>query len=87
MSGASIFATGLFAFMLSYSEFLFAGVLSGEADQRPLSVTLAGVTRMLDASFSMMNTSIFLAILPTLVLVVVIWRLVVERIIEGGVGG
>ena len=29
MSGASIFATGLFAFMLSYAEFLFAGVLSG----------------------------------------------------------
>ena len=87
MSGASIFATGLFAFMLSYAEFLFAGVLSGGGDQRPLSVTLSGVTRMLDASFSMMNTSIFLAILPTLVLVVIIWRLVVERIIEGGVEG
>ena len=50
-------------------------------------MTLSGVTRMLDASFAMMNTSIFFAILPTLVLVVVIWRLVVERIIEGGVEG
>ncbi len=87
MSGASIFATGLFAFILSYSEFQFAAVLSGEGSQRPLSVTLGGVVQMLDASFAMMNTSIFLAILPTLVLVVFVWRLVVERIVEGGVQG
>ncbi len=87
MSGASIFATGLFAFILSYSEFLFAGILSGEANQRPLSVTLASVVENFDYSWGMMHTSIFLAIVPTVILVIFIWRLVVERIVEGAVQG
>ena len=40
LSLPSLFATGLFAFMLSYAEFLFALVLSGEAANRPLSVVM-----------------------------------------------
>jgi ABC-type glycerol-3-phosphate transport system permease component len=87
MSGASVFATGLFAFILSYSEFLFAGILSGEADQRPLSVTLASVVENFDYSWGMMHTSIFLSVIPTVILVVFIWRFVVERIVEGAVQG
>ena len=38
LSLPSLAATGLFAFMLSYAEFLFALVLSGDAANRPLSV-------------------------------------------------
>lgn len=87
MSGASIFATGLFAFVLSYSEFLFAGILSGEANQRPLSVALSSVVENFDYSWGMMHTSIFIAIIPTVILVIFIWRFVVERIVEGAVQG
>ncbi len=87
MSGASIFATGLFAFILSYSEFLFAGILSGDAKQRPLSVTLSSVVENFDYSWGMMHTSIFLAIIPTVILVVIIWRFVVEQVVEGAVQG
>jgi len=36
--------------MLSYSEFLFAQVLSGSADNRQLSVVLAALIRNTDVS-------------------------------------
>ncbi|MFQ5971134.1 MAG: carbohydrate ABC transporter permease [Alphaproteobacteria bacterium] len=87
MSGASIFATGLFAFMLSYSEFLFAGVLSGDVSQQTLSVTLASIVANFDFSWGMMHTSIFLTVVPSVILVVFIWRFVVERVVEGAVRG
>lgn len=87
MSGASIFATGLFAFMLSYSEFLFAGVLAGDVSQQTLSVTLASIVANFDYSWGMMHTSIFLTVVPSVILVVFIWRFVVERIVEGAVRG
>jgi ABC-type glycerol-3-phosphate transport system permease component len=83
----SIGATGLFAFMLSYSEFMFSMVLSGDAATRPVSVVMAALARNTDVSWSLLNTSIFLAIVPTLVLVVIVWRFVVERLLDGSVRG
>jgi ABC-type glycerol-3-phosphate transport system permease component len=82
---APIAATGLFAFMLSYSEFMFAHALSGEAASRPVSVVMAALARNPDVSWSLLNTGIFIAILPTLVLVVVIWRYVLADLVSGGV--
>jgi ABC-type glycerol-3-phosphate transport system permease component len=87
LSGPSIFATGLFAFTFSYAEFMFAHVLSGEAENRPLSVVLAALIRNTDVSWGLMNTGIFLAVVPSVILVVIIWRFVVEGIIVGGVKG
>ena len=80
-------ATGLFAFMLSYAEFLFSMVLSGDARSRPLSVVMAALARNTDVSWSLLNTAIFIAILPTLALVVIVWRYVVEGILAGAVKG
>jgi multiple sugar transport system permease protein len=79
----AICATGLFAFMLSYAEFLFGMVLSGEARSRPLSVVMAALARNTDVSWSLLNAAIFIAILPTLLLVVLVWRWVVEGILSG----
>lgn len=87
LSLPSLAATGLFAFMLSYAEFLFALVLSGEASNRPLSVVMAALARNTDVSWGLLNSSIFLAVLPSLILVIVVWRLVVEGILVGGVKG
>ncbi|MFQ5972615.1 MAG: carbohydrate ABC transporter permease [Alphaproteobacteria bacterium] len=81
LSIPSIFATGLFAFMLSYSEFLFALILGGNAENRALSVVLAALARNTDVSWGLLNSGIFLSVLPSLVLVVVVWKLVVEGII------
>ncbi len=87
LSLPSLFATGLFAFMLSYAEFLFALVLSGDAANRPLSVVMAALARNTDVSWGLLNSAIFLAVLPSLALVIVVWRYVVEGILVGGVKG
>ncbi|WP_192357833.1 carbohydrate ABC transporter permease [Mesorhizobium mediterraneum] len=83
----SIGATGLFAFMLSYSEFMFSMVLSGDAATRPVSVVMAALARNTDVSWSLLNTAIFIAIVPTLVLVVLVWRFVVEGLLNASVKG
>ena len=87
LSLPSLFATGLFAFMLSYAEFLFALVLSGEAANRPLSVVMAALARNTDVSWGLLNSAIFLAVLPSLALVIIVWRYVVEGILVGGSKG
>ena len=83
----SIGATGLFAFMLSYSEYMFGLVLSGDAKARPVSVVMAALARNTDVSWSLLNTGIFIAIVPTLIIVVVVWRFVVEGLLSGSVKG
>src|SRR5262245_1940556 len=83
----SVGATGLFAFMLSYSEFMFAMILSGDARTRPVSVVMAALARNTDVSWSLLNTAIFIAIVPTLVLVIFVWRFVVEGLLSGAVKG
>ena len=87
LSLPSLFATGLFAFMLSYAEFLFALVLSGEAANRPLSVVMAALARNTDVSWGLLNSAILLAVLPSLALVIIVWRYVVEGILVGGTKG
>jgi len=78
-------ATGLFAFMLSFAEFLFAHVLSGAASSRPVSVVMAALARNPDVSWSLLNTGIFIAILPTLFLVIMVWRYVMADLVRGAV--
>ena len=87
LSLPSVGATGLFAFMISYSEYMFAMVLSGNAQTRPVSVVMAALARNVDVSWSLLNTGIFIAIVPTLVLVVLVWRFVVEGLLSGAVKG
>lgn len=83
----SIGATGLFAFMLSYSEYMFSLVLSGDARARTVSVVMAALARNTDVSWSLLNTGIFIAIIPTLLVVIVVWRFVVEGLLSGAVKG
>jgi ABC-type glycerol-3-phosphate transport system permease component len=83
----SIGATGLFAFMLSYSEFMFAMILSGNGETRPVSVVMAALARNTDVSWSLLNTGIFITIVPTLILVILVWRFVVEGLLSGAVKG
>jgi ABC-type glycerol-3-phosphate transport system permease component len=87
LARTSILATGLFAFILSYAEFLFALVLSGDARSRPLSVVMAALARNVDVSWGLLNASVVLAVLPTIALVAFVWRFVVEGLLQGGVEG
>jgi ABC-type glycerol-3-phosphate transport system permease component len=85
LARTSIVATGLFAFVLSYAEFLFGLVLSGDAANRPLSVVMAALARNTDVSWGLLNASVVLAVIPTVALAAFIWRFVVEGLLEGSV--
>jgi ABC-type glycerol-3-phosphate transport system permease component len=85
MALAPLAATGLFAFMLSYAEFMFSHVLSGDAGSRPVSVVMAALARNPDVSWSLLNTAIFVAILPAIVLVALVWRYVIADLVRGAV--
>ena len=78
-------ATGLFAFMLSYAEFMFAMVLAGDENARTVPIVMTALARNPDVSWSMLNTGIFIAILPTLILVALVWRFVIADLVRGAV--
>jgi ABC-type glycerol-3-phosphate transport system permease component len=81
LARTSVFATGVFAFILSYAEFLFALVLSGDAANRPLSVVMAALARNTDVSWGLLNASVFLSVIPTVALIGIVWRFVVEELL------
>jgi multiple sugar transport system permease protein len=84
LSASSMVATGLFAFMLSYSEFLYALILTGTAKTRTLPVVMGALSTNTDVAWGMLMGGVFLTLLPTLVLVIIVWRFVVEGIVFGG---
>jgi ABC-type glycerol-3-phosphate transport system permease component len=84
LSASSMVATGLFAFMLSYSEFLYALILTGTARTRTLPVVMGALSTNTDVAWGMLMGGVFLTLLPTLVLVIIVWRFVVEGIVFGG---
>jgi ABC-type glycerol-3-phosphate transport system permease component len=83
LSASSIVATGLFAFMLSYSEFLYSLVLGGTMKTKTLSVVMAALSTNPDMTWGMLMAGVFLTLIPTLVLVIFVWKFVVENIILG----
>ena len=73
--------------MLSHTEFVVAMVLSGDARSRPLSVVMAALARNTDVSWSLLDSAIFIAILPRLLVVVSVWRYVAEELLSGAAKG
>ena len=73
--------------MLSYSEYMYAFVMSGDDTTRPISVVMAAIAGNFDVSWSLLNTAIFIAIVPTTILVALTWRYVVEDLVRGAVKG
>ncbi len=83
LAASSMVATGLFAFMLSYSEFLYSLILTGSEATRTLPVVMAALSTNTDVAWGMLMAGVFLTLLPTLVLAIVVWKFVVENIILG----
>ena len=83
LSASSIVATGLFAFMLSYSEFLYALVLWRDRETRSLPVVMASLSNNPDVAWALLMSGVFLTLIPTLILVIFVWKFVVENIILG----
>jgi multiple sugar transport system permease protein len=85
LSAASMVATGLFAFMLSYSEFLYGMILSGTERSRTLPVIMASLSMETDVAWGMLMAGVFITLVPSLILAIVVWKFVVEGIILGAV--
>ncbi len=83
LSASSIVATGLFAFMLSYSEFMYALILSGTSRSRSLPVVMASLSYNPDVAWTLLMSGVFLTLVPSLILVILVWKFVVENIILG----
>ncbi len=79
----SLIGTGLFAFMLSYSEFLFALLITTSMKTRTLPVTLTGVSWNPDVTWSLLSSSIVLGLIPTFLLVFPVWRYMVRGLATG----
>jgi ABC-type glycerol-3-phosphate transport system permease component len=69
--------------MLSYSEFLYALVLGGTEKSRTISVSMAALSTNPDMAWGLLMAGVFLTLIPTLILVIIVWKFVVENIILG----
>jgi multiple sugar transport system permease protein len=83
LSAPSMVGAGLFAFMLSYCEFLFGLLLAPSERIRTLPVTLASVSVNPDVSLGLITAGIMLGVLPTLIVIVPVWRYMIRGITEG----
>ena len=83
LSASSMVATGLFSFMLSYSEFMYSLVLGGSLGTRTLPVVMTSLTYNPDMIWGMLMAGVFLTLIPSLILAIVVWKFVVENIILG----
>lgn len=79
----SLIGTGLFAFMLSYSEFLFALLITTSIKTRTLPVILGSVSWNPDVTWSLLSASIVLGLIPTIILVAPVWRYMVKGLAAG----
>jgi len=83
LSASSMVATGLFSFMLSYSEFMYSLVLGGSQRSRTLPVVMTSLIYNPDMIWGMLMSGVFLTLIPSLILAILVWKLVVENIILG----
>jgi multiple sugar transport system permease protein len=79
----SLIGAGLFAFMLSYSEFLFALLITTSIRTRTLPVVLGSVSWNPDITWSLLSAAIVLGLVPTVLLVVPVWRFMVRGLAAG----
>jgi multiple sugar transport system permease protein len=83
LSASSMVATGLFSFMLSYSEFMYSLVLGGSQRSRTLPVVMTSLIYNPDMIWGMLMSGVFLTLIPSLILAILVWKFVVENIILG----
>ncbi|MDR6755416.1 multiple sugar transport system permease protein [Mycoplana sp. BE70] len=83
VAAPSIVGAGLFAFMLSYCEFLFGLLLATNQSVRTMPVTMASVSVNPDVSLGLTCAGIILGVLPALIVIVPVWRYMIRGLAEG----
>jgi len=76
----------IFAFLVSWNEFLFALILSGPAS-KTLPVVIAGLTTDLGPLYGEMSAAAVMIMLPNIVMTLVMQRYVVRGLTLGAVKG
>jgi multiple sugar transport system permease protein len=87
LSRPSLIGAGLFAFMLAYSEFLFALFITTTRETRTLPVILGALSANTDVTWNMLMASITVGTIPTLLLAIPVWRFMVRGLTSGAVRG
>lgn len=64
LSAPGLAATGAFAFMMAYSEFLFAVLLTRTMASKTVPVVLSAAAINFDVSYALASTAVVIAILP-----------------------
>jgi ABC-type glycerol-3-phosphate transport system permease component len=85
LSLPSLVGTGLFAFMLAYSEFLFGLFITTSRERRTLPVILGALSTNTDVSWGLLMASIAIGCVPTLLLAFPVWRFMVRGLTAGTV--
>lgn len=83
VAAPSIVGAGLFAFMLSYCEFLFGLLLATNQSVRTMSVTMASVSVNPDVSLGLTCAGIIIGVLPALIVIIPVWRYMIRGLAEG----
>ena len=71
---SGLIAAALFAFVLSYNEFLFSQFLLGKIDVRTLPVFLSSLAVSSDVYWSMMYGALTLTTIPAIIALAIVWR-------------
>jgi multiple sugar transport system permease protein len=79
----SLIGAGLFTFMLAYSEFLLALLITNTRIARTLPVTLGSISTNPDVSWGLLMASIMIGSIPTMLLVYPVWRFMVRGLTTG----
>jgi multiple sugar transport system permease protein len=78
-----LIAVGLFAFMVSWNDFLFQVILNSNVDAIMIQPAIAGLYNVREQSFGIMAAGSLLAALPTMVFALVTQRYLVRGLMSG----
>ena len=82
-----IIAAGIFTFMLCWSEFLFANILTESMEIMPLTVVTAGLVGVIFTDWSLLAAAGVVTALPPIILVLVFQRFLIKGLTAGSVKG
>jgi multiple sugar transport system permease protein len=78
-----VISVGLFSFMVSWNDFLFALVLNSRTDSMMIQPAISGLYNVREQSFGIMAAGTLLAALPTMILALLCQRFLVRGLTSG----
>jgi len=76
IASTGLLAAGLFSFVLSYNEFLFAQFLLGNINIMTLPAFLGGLSTSMDLYWAMIYACCTLTTIPAIIALAVVWRFI-----------